>query len=105
MAERADLVKLVVAVLRDLEERFPDGANARGGGDLAVHSIELVQWIDGIPLRVPAPGCHIGLGGWDPTRFSPTYDPVTCAHCLRNGASRAAPVAVDLDQLTFDFEN
>lgn len=105
MTPRPDLVQLVVTVLRDIEQRFPDGVNARGGDDLAVHSVELVQWIKGIPLRVPTPSCHVGFAGWDPTRFSPTYDPVTCAHCQRNGAPRDAPVAVNLDQLTFDFDN
>ncbi|MDF3050207.1 MAG: putative rane protein [Pseudonocardia sp.] len=104
---REAIVALVVGALADLQRRFPAETHARGGEDLAVHSVELVPWIAGLrDLLVPVPTCRVGLAGWDPTRFSPTRDPVTCGTCLRGGAGRAAPEPpTDLDQLQlFDTE-
>ena len=36
-------------------------------------------------LEVPGPGCHVGTGSWDFTRFKATTSPVTCGRCRSAG--------------------
>jgi hypothetical protein len=54
--------------------------NCRVGGG-AVHAVRMVTWVGG--TQVPAPACHVGIGGWDLTALEPSTQPVTCRRCLR----------------------
>lgn len=42
--------------------------------------------------NLPAPACHVGVGGWDPRRLKQTVAPVTCLRCRRLLANRQQPV-------------
>jgi hypothetical protein len=67
-----------------------DGRRGRLSAKGAVHDVSLRPWFG---VEIPGPACHIGVGGWDFTRFQPTSDAVTCRRCLRGNGLRAAPVA------------
>jgi hypothetical protein len=40
---------------------------------------------------LPAPACHTGISGWDPTRLVATEAPVTCRRCVRLLEARQGP--------------
>lgn len=64
----------------------------------AVHAVRLVRWVGGV--EVPAPACHVGIGGWDLSALEPSTQPVTCRRCLRlrpdDTADGAGPVPAPL---------
>ena len=68
-------------------QRF-DQRNGRLGSSTTVHAVHLQRWLG--EMLIPAPGCHVGTGTWDFTRFVPTTDPVTCGRCLRSPQVRQA---------------
>lgn len=70
-------------------ERFADARNGYLDGSDVVHAVRLQGWFG---LQVPGPGCHVGTGSWDFTRFKPTTSPVTCGRCFSAGL-RSADVA------------
>lgn len=72
--------------------RFGEGDNGYLDGSDTVHAVRLQHWL-GLP--VPGPGCHVGMGTWDFTRFKPSTGAVTCGRCLNSGLDRAAPVTGD----------
>lgn len=73
----------------DARARFGGHSNGYLDGSDTVHAVRLQDWL-GIP--VPGPGCHVGTGTWDFTRFRPTRFAVTCGRCLKGGLDRAAPL-------------
>lgn len=73
----------------DARARFAGGSNGYLDGSTTVHAVQLQSWLG---LQVPGPGCHVGSGSWDFTRFKPTTSPVTCGRCLSAGL-RSADVA------------
>lgn len=62
--------------------RGRNGRLATGG---VVHQVRMEPWIDG--AEVPAPACHVGVGGWQPWVLHPTWEGVTCGRCLRGPAT------------------
>lgn len=63
-------------------DRFAGRLNGYLDGSDVVHAVRLQAWLG---LEVPAPGCHVGTGSWDFTRFKPTTSPVTCGRCRSAG--------------------
>jgi hypothetical protein len=56
--------------------------NARVTGGRVVHAVTMVRWVGGV--QVPAPACHVGIGGWDLlSALEPTHADVTCGRCRR----------------------
>lgn len=62
--------------------------NGRIAGCRAVHAVRMVRWIGGV--EVPAPACHVGVGGWDIAVLEPTGSEVTCGRCRRLHPDEAA---------------
>lgn len=87
------------AAAADACRRFRGGRNGYIDGLAVVHSVRLQAWFG---LQVPGPGCHVGVGSWDFTRFRPTTKAVTCLRCLRAGAS-PEPTADHPDQIHLDL--
>ncbi|GAB3212634.1 hypothetical protein ACQEU5_23585 [Marinactinospora thermotolerans] len=100
------LIEVLAALARRQSEAFR-GHNAVVGGSRVVHAVEEVSWIGGATM--PAPACHVGVHGGDPTRLRPTRAEVTCRRCrARRQARRAgggsAPRVVDPAQLSLDLD-
>jgi hypothetical protein len=83
----------------DARARFTGARNGYLDGSTTVHAVRLQSWLG---LQVPGPGCHVGTGSWDFTRFKPTTSPVTCGRCLAAGL-RSSTTA-ETGQLTLDVE-
>ncbi len=81
----------------DARARFADARNGYLDGSTTVHAVRLQSWLG---LQVPGPGCHVGTGSWDFTRFKPTTSAVTCGRCLAAGLRSSS--ANGAEQLTFD---
>lgn len=77
----AYLVQAFEGVAADMAARFAEGARCRVRGSGTVHDVRSQQWIGG--LDVPAPGCGIGISGFDLAAIEPTDEPVNCLRCLR----------------------
>lgn len=78
-------------------ERFAGNRNGYLDGSDTVHAVQLQSWLG---LQVPGPGCHVGTGSWDFTRFKPTTSAVTCGRCLSAGlrsSSGGGPEQLVLD--------
>jgi len=80
-------------------ERFAGNRNGYLDGSDTVHAVQLQSWLG---LQVPGPGCHVGPGSWDFTRFKPTTSAVTCGRCRAAGL-RSADVA-GVQQLHLDVD-
>ncbi|PRY39450.1 hypothetical protein [Umezawaea tangerina] len=65
----------------DARARFGHGDNGYLEGSKVVHAVRLQDWLG---VSVPGPGCHVGTGGWDFTRFKPTRSPVDCGRCSKS---------------------
>jgi hypothetical protein len=72
----------LAAPAADARARFEGQRNGYLDGSDTVHAVQLQDWLG---LRVPGPGCHVGVGTWDFTRFKPTTAVVTCGRCLTSG--------------------
>lgn len=83
----------------DARARFTDARNGYLDGSTTVHAVRLQSWLG---LQVPGPGCHVGTGSWDFTRFKPTASAVTCGRCLAAGLRSSALASTQ--QLTFDVD-
>ena len=77
--------------------RFTGARNGYLDGSDTVHAVRLQSWLG---LQVPGPGCHVGTGSWDFTRFKPTTSPVTCGRCLAAGLRSS--VTAGVGQLALD---
>jgi hypothetical protein len=82
----------------DARARFTGARNGYLNGSTTVHAVRLQSWLG---LQVPGPGCHVGTGSWDFTRFKPTSSPVTCGRCL--AADLRSSAIVSSEQLTLDM--
>lgn len=85
----------------EARDRFDGHRNGYLEGSSSVHGVRLQAWFG---LQVPAPGCHVGVGSWDFTRFKPTNEAVTCGRCLRAKAKWSTPLLDDPGQLTLDLD-
>lgn len=83
----------------DARARFADAGNGYLDGSTTVHAVRLQSWLG---LQVPGPGCHVGTGSWDFTRFKPTTSPVTCGRCLTAGLRSS--ITAGAEQLALDVE-
>ncbi|GHH30210.1 hypothetical protein [Lentzea cavernae] len=66
----------------EARNRFAGRLNGYLDGSDVVHAVRLQGWLG---LEVPGPGCHVGTGSWDFTRFKATTSPVTCGRCRSAG--------------------
>jgi hypothetical protein len=82
----------------DARARFASAQNGYLDGSTTVHAVQLQSWLG---LQVPGPGCHVGTGSWDFTRFKPTTSPVTCGRC--HAAGLRPSTATDTEQLALDI--
>ena len=80
--------------------RFVDARNGYLDGATTVHAVRLQSWLG---LQVPGPGCHVGTGSWDFTRFKPTTSPVTCGRCLAAGLRSS--IVAGAEQLALDVSH
>ncbi|GLZ35211.1 hypothetical protein Lesp02_73980 [Lentzea sp. NBRC 105346] len=62
--------------------RFAGRLNGYLDGSDVVHAVRMQAWLG---LEVPGPGCHVGTGSWDFTRFKATTSPVSCGRCRSAG--------------------
>jgi hypothetical protein len=83
-----DPLSVLLEGTADQARRRFDQRNGRLGNSSTVHAVHLQRWLG--DMLIPAPGCHVGTGTWDFTRFEPTKDPVTCGRCLRSPQVRQA---------------
>lgn len=83
----------------DARARFAGARNGYLDGSTTVHAVQLQSWLG---LQVPGPGCHVGTGSWDFTRFKPTTSPVTCGRCHAAGLRSSS--AIDTGQLALDVD-
>lgn len=88
----------LAAPAAEARSRFTDSRNGYLDGSTTVHAVRLQSWLG---LQVPGPGCHVGTGSWDFTRFKATTSPVTCGRCLAAGLRSSAHVGAE--QLAFDM--
>jgi hypothetical protein len=63
----------------DAARRF-QGRTARVHDSPIVHAVRLESWIGDV--LVPAPLCHVEIGGFAMSALTPSTAPVTCAPCL-----------------------
>jgi hypothetical protein len=84
----------------DARARFAGSRNGYLDGSDTVHAVRLQAWLG---LQVPGPGCHVGTGSWDFTRFKPTRSTVTCGRCLTAGLRSS--VIGGPEQLTLDVDD
>lgn len=100
----ADLVARLrdafAAAASDACTKFRGDRNGYLDDSATVHRVRLQAWFG---LEVPGPGCHVGVGSWDFTRFRPTTKAVSCGRCLRAGAS-GEPTADHPDQIHLDLK-
>jgi hypothetical protein len=89
MADRAAGIAEVFVRYADAAMRRFEGHHCRVRGSAVVHAVHAESWIGGI--EVPAPTCHVGIGGWDLGALLPTDDPVTCVRCQRSTDGPAPP--------------
>lgn len=80
--------------------RFTGARNGYLDGSTTVHAVRLQSWLG---LQVPGPGCHVGTGSWDFTRFKPTTSSVTCGRCLAAGLRSSTTAGVE--QLALDVSH
>ncbi|ANZ35218.1 hypothetical protein BBK82_03170 [Lentzea guizhouensis] len=80
-------------------ERFAGNRNGYLDGSDTVHAVQLQSWLG---LKVPGPGCHVGTGSWDFTRFKPTTSAVTCGRCFSAGLRSST--GGGLEQLVLDVD-
>lgn len=66
-------------VADDAVRRF-NGRNARVHNSATVHAVRLERWIGRV--MVPAPLCHVGIGGFAMDAVTPSTAPVNCVRCL-----------------------
>jgi hypothetical protein len=83
----------------DARARFAGSRNGYLDGSDTVHAVRLQSWLG---LQVPGPGCHVGTGSWDFTRFKPTTSPVTCGRCFSAGLRSSTTTGPE--QLVLDVE-
>jgi hypothetical protein len=81
----------------EARRRFAGARNGYLDGSDTVHAVALLGWLG---LQVPGPGCHVGTGSWDFTRFKPTTSAVTCGRCLAAGLRSG--VTAGAEQLVLD---
>lgn len=81
----------------DARARFTGARNGYLDGSTTVHAVRLQSWLG---LQVPGPGCHVGTGSWNFTRFKPTTSPVTCGRCLAAGLRSS--ITASTEQLALD---
>ncbi len=93
------LQEALAAPAAEARARFTNARNGYLDGSTTVHAVRLQSWLG---LQVPGPGCHVGTGSWDFTRFKPTTSVVTCGRCLASGLRSSAMVGVQ--QLSLDVE-
>lgn len=84
----------------DARARFAGNRNGYLDGSDTVHAVQLQSWLG---LQVPGPGCHVGTGSWDFTRFKPTTSPVTCGRCLAAGLRSS--ITTGADQLALNLDS
>jgi hypothetical protein len=90
----------LVGPAADARARFTPDDNGYLQGSTVVHAVRLQDWL-GVP--VPGPGCHVGTGGWDFTRFKPTRSPVDCGRCVKSGMCGPAAEGERVGQLVLDI--
>lgn len=83
----------------EARERFASARNGYLDGSITVHAVQLQSWLG---LQVPGPGCHVGTGSWDFTRFKPTTSAVTCGRCFSAGLRSSTGAGPE--QLVLDVE-
>lgn len=89
----------LAAPAADARARFRDARNGYLDGSTTVHAVQLQSWLG---LQVPGPGCHVGTGSWDFTRFKPTTSPVTCGRC--HAAGLRSSTTTGPEQLALDVD-
>ncbi len=91
----------LAAPAADARARFGGHCNGYLDGSLVVHAVRLQDWL-GLP--VPGPGCHVGTGTWDFTRFKPTQSAVSCGRCTKAGLQRPEPCGDQPGQLMLGID-
>jgi len=85
----------------DARSRFARDDNGYLQGSTVVHAVRLQDWLG---VSVPGPGCHVGTGGWDFTRFKPTRSPVDCGRCAKSGMRGTTDDPDGPGQLALDLD-
>lgn len=84
----------------DARARFAGNRNGYLDGSTIVHAVQLQSWLG---LKVPGPGCHVGTGSWDFTRFKSTTSPVTCGRCVAAGLRSSGVAGPQQELLDLDL--
>ena len=97
MTRASTLQDALAGPAAEARARFADARNGYLDGSDTVHAVALLGWLG---LQVPGPGCHVGTGSWDFTRFKPTTSPVTCGRCVAAGLRSSTTAGTE--QLALD---